>query len=309
MIVQAYYYDPCIRPNSLVADTNEGLFLLREGGIIPLTEKPHASHALKLKDRPAFFHKKGNGQPRQEHLAELKSAYSSKSDTVFLFENGAAIRLVHRNFCTHGFHDATGSTPELVPEFFSAAEAEKMRILEKDISASPFYRRVDGGSQPFAEPVEMAYVVYPGWLLPNEPHLFPQTSLLGDTSSVDFIMTYFDQKRNPAQVSQFWQIPSLFSSLTQASFDHGKWDIAPTKEDGFFPDHQVCEFSLNNRCIAELICVDTFCEPAYFPYHDTFTLTLHYLNTYEADVKGLIAQLLHRYDNIIPIPSHLCGRD
>lgn len=308
MIIQTYYYDPCILHNSLIVDTNKGLFLLREGGIIPLTEKPHASDVLKLKGRLAIFHKKGNERPSREHLSELQSAYSSKTDTIFFFENGATIRLVHRNFCTQGFLYVSSFAAVPVPEFFSVADAKKMLILEKSISASPFYRKVDGHSLPFIEPVEMAYVVYPGRLLQKEPHMFPKTSLPCDTSSVDFMIINFDPERNPLQVSQFWQIPSLFCSLTHASFDHEKWHNAQTKA-YCFPDSQVYEFSINNRCIAEIICIDTWSEPGYFPYHDTFTLTLHYLNTYDENVKEMISQLLNRYDNIIPIPSHLCDRD
>lgn len=214
---------------------------------------------------------------------------------------------MHRNFYTQGLHYASSPVPEPAPVFFSASEAEELGILEKDISANPFYSKVDYGSQSFAEPVESAYIVYPGWLLQNESYLFSNISLRNDILSVDFVMNNLDAEKNPIQFNQFWQVPSLFCSITHAVFDHNIWNSRA--KENYLTEDNTYMFSIHDKCIAEIICVDTFCEPSYFPYHDTFTLTLNYLKAFDSEVKKMLHLLLDRYDNIIPVPPHLCGRD
>lgn len=304
MIIQAFYYDPCICHNSVIINTDKGLFLLREGGIVYLSEFPPSTLELKLNEKCFFFHKK-NDCPQKEHLSNLSSVYTSQLDTLFFFENGATIRLLHRNFCTLGLHYPLSKTPEPGPIFLSALESKKLGILENLISGSPFYSNVNIESRLFREPVEAAYIVYPGWLLLNESCFFSTLYLQEDTLSVDFVMNYIKPKMNPIQFSQFWQIPSLFSSFTHASFDHNTWDSYVKKD--FLPEINIHTFSIQGKCIAEIVCVDTFCEPGYFPYHDSITLTLNYLKTYDSEVRKMILWLLNQYDNIIPVSPHFCA--
>lgn len=306
MNIRAYFYDPCILPNSVIADTDEGLYLLRERGIVSLTETPTSPLTLHLRKKRRFFHQNSKNQPEKEHLSELSSGYTSEVDTVFFLKNGAAIQLLHRNFSANNLHYDSTHIIEPTPLFFSALEAEKQGILENNISTSPFYSKIDYDSPAFVEPVDAAYIVYPGCLMRNESYLFPDICLRNNAMSVDFTTNYFYPKKNPIQVHQLWQIPSLFCSLTHAVFDHDTWNSLA--ENDSLPDYKVCAFSLNNACIAEMICVDTFCGPGYFPYHDTYTLTLNYLKVFDPEVKKVIHQLLNQYDNIIPVPSHLCGK-
>lgn len=306
MIIQAFYYDPCILPNSVIADTNEGLYLFREGGIVHLTEKPHSASRLDLEKERWFFHKISNNRPKREHLSKLNSIYTSKMDTIFFIGNGAVLKLFHRNTNSYlvGLHYASRPIPEPAPVFYSAQEAEKFGILETSIAASPFYSKLNLDLQTFVEPVETAYIVYPGWLLQNESSLFSNVCLRAELLSVDFIMNEISPKENPTQFNQFWQVPSLFCSLTHASFDHNTWN-SQTKCN-VLPEEKAYAFSLHNECIAEIICVDTSCEPGYFPYHDSFTLTLHYQKAFDSEVQNMIHLLLKQYDNIIPVPPHLC---
>lgn len=131
MLVQRFYYDPCILPNSVIADTDEGLFLFREGGMVHLTEMPPSSLELGLMKKRLFFHKKRYEHPQEEHLSNLQSAYTSRLDTIFFFENGALLQLMHRNFCIQGLHYHSGSIVEPTPIFYSATEAVRSGILEK----------------------------------------------------------------------------------------------------------------------------------------------------------------------------------
>lgn len=202
-------------------------------------------------------------------------------------------------------HYASIRIIEPTPLFFSALEAEKQGILEDIISTSPFYSKIDCDSTAFVEPVDATYIVYPGYLLRNESYLFPHTYLRNNPLSVDFTTNYFYPPKNPILFNQLWQIPALFCSLTHAAFDHVAWNSHA--ENDSLPDYQVSAFSLNNECIAEIICVDTFHEPGYFPYHDTFTLTFNYLKTFDPEVQKMIQMLLNQYHNIIPVPSHLCS--
>lgn len=306
MIIKAFYYDPCIRLNSVVADTNEGLYLLRERGIVHLSETPASPLSLNLRKERRLFNKSRKKHPDKEHLSELSSGYASEVDTIFFLKNGAAIQLMHRNFNASNLHDESVQMKEATPLFLSATEAEELGILENTISTSPFYSEIDCDSPAFAEPADATYIVYPGCLLRNESYLFPHTCLQSDTLSVDFTTNYFYPPKNPILHNQLWRIPALFCSLTHADFDHDTWNSHA--ESDSLPDYETYAFSLNNECIAEMICVDTFCEPGYFPYHDTFTLTLNYLKKFDPDVKEMIHLLMNQYENIIPVPSHLCIR-
>ena len=306
MLVQRFYYDPCILPNSVIADTDEGLFLFREGGMVHLTEMPPSSLELGLMKKRLFFHKKRYEHPQEEHLSNLQSAYTSRLDTIFFFENGALLQLMHRNFCIQGLHYHSGSIVEPTPIFYSATEAVRSGILEKEISANPFYSEIDCDAPLSAEPVESAYIVYPGYLLPNESHFFSKCCLRDNTSSIDFIMNTLNIERNPVQFDQFWQIPSLFCSFTRASFDHNAWNSQARKD--YLSENLSYPFSIQGKCIAEITCIDTFCEPGNFPYHDSYTLTLSYVKAFDSEAKMMLRHLLHQYVNIIPVAPHLCGK-
>ena len=94
MIVQAFYYDPCIHPNSIIIETNEGLYLLRERGIICLAETPTSLLSLNLRKRRCF-NKNSKNHPGEEHLSELGNGYASEVDTIFFLKNGQPY-----NYCT-----------------------------------------------------------------------------------------------------------------------------------------------------------------------------------------------------------------
>lgn len=95
MIVQAFYYDPCIPPNSIIIGTNEGLYLLRERGIIRLAETPTSLLSLNLRKRRRFFNINSKNHPGEEHLSELGNGYASEVDTIFFLKNGQPY-----NYCT-----------------------------------------------------------------------------------------------------------------------------------------------------------------------------------------------------------------
>ena len=294
MIFRAFYEAPFILPNSVIAETDSGLFLLREGGMVHLAEAPPVMLKLSLYKERRFFNKKKE-QPHQDHLTPLSSIYTSRLDTLFFFESGAVIKLVHR------FPLANHS-----PVFYTAQEAKLRGILSSRISEHLFYTEITPCAEPYAKPVEATYIVYPGYLMDNESYLFPTKRLQGDTLSVDFVMNDFAPPQHPIQLRQFWQIPSLFCASTHAAFDQAAWDAYA--EDKYLPcDYKSHAFYLQDKCIAEIITVDTYSDPGFFPYHDSFTLTLHCLKEYKADVEKVIRHLLTQYDNILPMPPHLCG--
>lgn len=305
MLIREFYYDPCILKNSVIANTDEGFYVLREDGILHLTEKPPSSLKLNLFKERFLFKKKNHTLPHIDHLSEFHGAYKSNLDTILFFKNGAVIKLLHRNFQMAYSHYNSLFSSEANPVFYSKQEARQLGILEECIKNSPFYSQMDYKSAKFTEPIEMGFIVYPGWLLYNEPKLFSERYLKNRVLSVDFVMNNLSPKENLLQFNQFWQIPSLFCSFTHASFDHNTWNSYAKHE--YLPDYNTHLFYLHNECIAEIICVDTFLDPGCFPYHDSFTLTFNYLKEYESDVKKIIILLITRYDNIITVPPHLCG--
>lgn len=224
-------------------------------------------------------------------------AYASDWDTVFFFETGAVINLVH-NDCRY--------LSELVKaKFYSPQEAKVVGLLIDIMERSPVYSQVTKDSQTLvAEPVETSFYVYPGILLPNEPQLFPKRALWEATLSVDFIMGYVYPRRSPKHMKQLWQIPSLFSSIAHTSFNQQAWD-ALLYED-FLPNDGEFAFYLNDECVAEALLVNVYDHVQHFPYNDSFALVISYLYDQKENVDNLVKEVMARQPNMLLLPAHLC---
>ena len=298
MFVHSYYIDSRILQNSIIIGTDDGFFMLHEKGILQLTELPPSAEKIGVfPERPFWRSRKSKGQPCNEHFSTLIGAYASNLDTVFFFETGAVIDLVH-NDCRF--------LSELVKaKFYSPQEAKAVGLLIDIIDRSPIYFRISKKSQSqFAEPVETSFCVFPGILLSKEPQLFPKRVLREATLSVDFVMNYVYPRRSPEHMRQLWQIPSLFSAIARASFNQQAWD-AFLYED-YLPNDGEFTFYLNDRCVAEMLLVNVYDNVQYFPYNDSFAIIISCLCDQEENVNHLVKEVLARQTNMLFVPAHLC---
>ncbi len=288
-------------PNGFVAETDAGICLFGEEGVLALDELPPAAYEYGRRKRPLFGKPKDSWRlPADGHRnAALACAYCSQADTLYFWQGGACACLLHA---------ALDFPKRDRLRFYSEAEAQENGMSAEAIAANTLYRPLDlqPKADPAAFPLVSAFIVSPGgldrsWAEDPRPGFAP----IPGFASVEFVQ---DSSPLRSEFAAFAAMPRRFAELIGADFDATRWQAAVEDEDGipFAPDAAATfPFLREGRRVAELTCVLACFEKDCFPYHDAQALILRYEPALQAAVDSLIGEICAAHRHILPLAPHL----
>lgn len=296
------YYAPYCKEPCVIIENPDGFYALREQDILRLEELPPAALVY---EKPSyifrrFFKNRKYTFPTNEHVGRIIGGYYSQTDSLYFFENGSVICMRHDRkesgsffFYPKDYARRHGLTPEQL----------KGNLIYEEISVRIHARPAD-------YPIALSYIVVPGAMLQLESWLFAQypSYLVAEVSSVDFVQLRLQPSDNPKEVEPFIAIPEYLCRSQHLRFDFERWKQCFMRQNLPLAPHDcVHPFFDDEQCVAEIVMIsktemiETF---DYFPYNDSYVLTLKYDIKFKSHIKELIQTIKSYRPRIVTVPYH-----
>lgn len=299
MNIDKIYSIPLWEEISVIVGCGKEIYALKEGEIQHLKELPPA--ACEYSNWAGIFklfHKKQkNDFPTNAHKGILLGGYYSKVDSIYFFENGATIYIIHKNL---------GLRKNIY--FFTEEHSRRIGLVLHAIKSNHMYKEI--GISSFENyPFNRSYIVFPGFV--EQKHIMQRYPILTNeqTRSIDFVQGYLHPDKNPNEVEPFINIPKYICELINVNFNFSRWYSFFNKDDTSHSySNCVHPFFKEGKCIAEIIIINN-CELdvfEYFPYFDSYVLTIRYNPEWQLYISNIIRIITSRHPNIVTLPYHLC---
>lgn len=196
--------------------------------------------------------------------------------------------------------------------FYPNDYAKRHGLTLEQIKSNPIYAEISVRihAMPADYPLDLSYIVVPGAMLQMESWLFAQypSYLVAEVSSVDFVQLKLQPCDNPKEVEPFFSIPEYLCRSQHLRFDFDRWTQCFMRQNLPLTPHDcVHPFFDDEQCVAEIIIisktemVETF---DYFPYNDSYVLTLKYNIEFKYGIEELIRTIKSNRPRIVAVPYH-----
>lgn len=301
MKVNQIYSVPFSRESCLIIQCDSGLYALKKHHMQCVKELPPSAIKYSIPSFPfQSFFKSRFDLPSKEHMGVILGGYYSKADSVYFFENGASIYMIH-------------DTPLIKSRiyFFSEDYSKQIGLVLHTIKNNHLYTEIPRHLHPKREdyPFDCSYIVVPGFVKQESLINRYPVNIKEHTLTIDLVQGYLHPIKNPKEIEPFIYLPQYLSDLLNLKFNFAHWYQILTKEN--LPcsyNDCVHPFFMSDKCVAEIIIIadhelDAF---EHFPYNDSYALTIRYNENLHSYIHQLINKIISNYPNIILCPYHLC---
>lgn len=296
------YYAPYCKEPCVIIANHDDFYALRERDILRLEELPPAALVY---ERPSyifrrFFKNRKYTFPTEEHAGRIMGGYYSQTDSLYFFENGSVICMRHAG-------KESGSV-----YFYPKDYARRHGLTPELIKGNPIYAEISVRihAMPADYPLNLSYIVIPGAMLQLESWFFAHypSYLVSEVTSVDFVQLRLQPSDNPKEVEPFFAIPECLCRAQHLRFDFDRWKQCFMRQNLPLAPHDcVHPFFDDEKCVAEIIMIsdtamiETF---DYFPYNDSYVLTLKYGIEFKSRIEELIRTIMSNRPRIVAVPYH-----
>lgn len=283
--VRRYLYDIFSSGRFVLAEMEDDTLWylgLREWGQVP--EAPPNAHEYSILRRGwgrwiDDSKRETDCDPSREHLgAALRAGYCSSLETVYVLDNGAAIRFFPQRFT------ADASAQQYRIHYLSPMSARALRLGEEDLSLREDFSPVASvsGATSHLYPMEGAYIVRPG--LDDLP------CPIENALRVDFVQLYESMLRPTCEGEVFRAVASQLAEGLKAAYDAEPQVPYSDEEPG------VCIFRRGQEIVAALMSHQLPWGEE--PYHDCNVLQLCYRAADSAAVEALLQRLQAQHSTV-----------